>query len=262
LFSDSVGQTEIGNSIVSGFDADWCGDVESLGHNLVDNPDCTFNSDGDIVGQPADMLFVPVEADWNPGGREVLRHALVPLAESRAIDSGGPYACSSGGLVSQLRNPDDGDGDGISACDRGAVERIPSTVDKGGINGLYFNPDADGHYVYIAETTHNTMVMWTTFDSRGKQAWIFGIGDEVTPSGGLVGFLLPTDAYINLNGKVRLDGTLKPAESLPWGTITVRMTSCNQGRLIYESNRPGFGSGQFEFERLAFINQVGCVEGR
>lgn len=257
LFTDAPGQAEIENSIIAGFDAEWCDDVDSLGYNLVDHPDCAFNSEGDLVGQTPDLIWAPVEADWNPGGREILTHALVPLAESVAVDSGSLESCGAGGLVSGQRIPSDGDGDGVQGCDRGAIERVPSTVDKGGINGLYFNPDADGHYLYISETTYPTMVMWTTFDSEGKQAWIFGIGNRVSPTGRLV-----ADAYINLNGKVRLDGTLKPAESIPWGTMEVRMTSCDRGRLTYQSDLPGFGSGVFEFQRLAFVDQIGCVDER
>lgn len=257
LFTDAPGHVEIENSIIAGFDAEWCAHVDSLGYNLVANPACSFVSDGDVVGQDPDLIWAPVDADWNKGGQQLLTHALVPLAQSVAVDSGSPDSCGVGGLVSQVRIPADGDGNGTGGCDRGAVERVPATVDMGGINGLFFNPDADGHYVYIAETTYPTMVMWTTFDDDGNQAWIFGIGDRVSPGGTFV-----ADAYINLNGKVRLDGTLVPAESQPWGTMEVEMDTCHRGRLTYQSDVPGFGSGVFEFERLAIVDQIGCVEER
>lgn len=252
----SSGITEISSSVISGFDTEWCNDVISLGHNLVEGADCSFNAEGDITGSPADLLWVPVEADWNPGGKQILTHALVPQADSFAVDSGSAENCALGSLVTSQRPTLDGNGDGTAACDRGATERVPSTVAKGGVNGLYYNPNSDGHYVYIADTTFNTMVMWTTFDQHGEQAWIFGIGPRVGANGQFV-----ADAYINRDGRVRLDGTLEPAESIPWGTLQVRMASCNEGRLTFSSDQPGFGSGQFQFRRLAYVDQIGCVEG-
>lgn len=253
----SVGGTNtLANSIVAGFSTEWCDAVQSLGHNLVDNSDCPLSGENDLAGVDADLIFVPVEASWNPQGRELLTNALEPLATSVAVDSGAPEYCTAGSLLGAERMALDGDGDGVAGCDRGAVERVPATIDKGGINGLYFNPQADGHYVYIAETTYTTMVMWTTFDNQGRQAWVFGIGGEVSSNGRLV-----TEAYLNRNGAVRLDGTLKPANAQPWGTLEVRMNSCNRGRLIFDSDQPGFGSGEFPIQRLAIVDHLECVEG-
>lgn len=257
LVGSVSGSSTMANSIAVGFSAEWCDAVQSLGHNLVDHPDCALNGRNDLVGIEADLIFVPVEAKWNPQGREVLTSALEPLAGSVAVDSGAAEFCTGGSLLGPKRRALDGDGDGVAGCDRGAVERVPATLDKGGINGLYYNSDSDGHYVYIAETTYATMVMWTTFDRQGRQAWVFGIGDGVSADGRIV-----TEAWINRNGAVRPDGTLKPANAQPWGRLEVRMQSCNQGRLIFDSDQPGFGRGEFPIERLAIVDQVECVEGR
>jgi len=255
LFGPGAGSIAMSNSIVSGYSGEFCERVQSLGHNLVDAPDCAFNEAGDIIGQPARLIWVPVEVNWNPNGREVLSHALEPLADSPAVDSGNSVDCAAGSLFSAQRDALDGDGNGDTACDRGAVERQPSTLRAGGINGLYYNPAADGHYVYIAETTYNTLVMWTTFDASGNQAWIFGIGNDIRPNGRLV-----TEAYINLDGSVGLDGQIEPAESEHWGTLEVRMNDCDQGRVIFSSDMPGFGSGEFQIRRLAYVEQAECVE--
>lgn len=254
-FGEGIGQLEISNSVVSGFDTAWCQHAVSGGYNLVDSPECGFDAEGDLVGHDPGLIWAPVEADWSAGGRQILDKALVPKAKSLAIDSGSPGSCNDGGLVSEIRNSLDGDGDGSAQCDRGAVERIPSTLTQGGLNGLYFNSEADGHYLYVAETEFAVMVMWTTFDANGDQAWIFGIADRVRPNGRVL-----AQAYINRNGKVRLDGKVFPAESEPWGTLDLRMNSCGRGKLIYQSDQPGFGSGEFQFERLAEVDQVGCVD--
>ncbi|HKJ16608.1 MAG TPA: hypothetical protein VJ984_04600 [Xanthomonadales bacterium] len=257
LFGEDLPYTEFSNSIVSGFDAGWCQYVTSTGHNLIDNPDCVLDGDGDLTGVDANLIWAPVTADWSPTRTELLTRALVPLADSLAVDSGSIEACNEGSLLAAVRISEDGDGDGLSRCDRGAVERVPSTVTQGGINGLYFNPDADGHYLYIADTGGPVMVMWTTFDANGDPAWIFGLADRIRPNG-----RVKAEAYINRNGRVGLDGRLRSAESQPWGTLDVRMNSCNSGRLIYESGQPGFGSGTFEFQRLSEVDQIGCVNDR
>jgi hypothetical protein len=256
LFGEGDGTTTMANSIVSGYSGEFCDQVQSLGHNLVDDSACTFSAAGDITGQPARLIWAPAQVNWNPQGREVLTRVLEPLADSPAVDSGRASDCAAGSLLDSQRNVMDGDGDGATACDRGAVERVPSTLREGGVNGLYYNPAADGHYVYIAETTHNTMVMWTTFDASGRQAWIFGIGKDIRQSGRIV-----TDAYINLNGSVSLDGDIEAAEAEHWGTLEVRVSSCNQGRVIFSSDVPGFGSGEFQIRRLAYVEQAECVEG-
>ena len=249
------GAVELENTIIAGFDAQWCDGAVSLGHNLVDNRHCALDGPNDLVAKDPELIWAPVEADWNPSKRQILTHALMPLPDSLAVDSSGIEFCSGEGLVTSQRFSLDGDGDGIRGCDRGAVERVPSTVDMGGVNGLYFNPDADGHYLYIAETTFPVIVMWTTFDASGDPAWVFGIADRVRSNGRIV-----ADAFINRNGRVRMDGKVLPAESEPWGTMDIRMTSCNSGRLSYQSDQPGFGTGVFEFERLAEVDQVGCVD--
>ncbi len=260
LFGDlidfSTQQVEIGNTIVSGFGGQWCDFVVSKGHNLVDNPDCGFDAESDLTGMEASLIWAPVTANWSSSGKELLTKALVPLADSPAIDSGSPDACLDGSLLGTDRASSDGDGDGLGACDRGAVERVPSTVVQGGINGLYYNPEADGHYLYIADTAKQIMVMWTTFDANGDPAWIFGLANRVRPNGRVL-----ANAYINRDGRVGLDGRLVPAEPERWGTLDVRMQSCNGGKLLFESDKPGFGSGEFRFQRLAVVDQIGCIEG-
>lgn len=124
----------------------------------------------------------------------------------------------------------------------------------GGINGFYYNPDADGHYVYILETDFTTLVTWNTFDADGNQAWIFGTGKLEN------GKAVVANAYVNHSDGYSTDGTLKGLEVVHWGTLEVEMTSCWDGTVAYQSELPGFGSGEFPIRRLAFAKQIGCTE--
>lgn len=245
----------ISNSIVSGFDAEWCAQTQSLGYNFIENAECGFTAEGDRIGESVGLLWRPVEASWNTGGstKEILTHALVPIQASPAIDSVPNHRCGNDNLLGDYRQLD-GNGDGIKLCDAGAVELVPITLGEGGINGIYYNPNADGHYVYILDNDYNSVVMWSTFDNDGKQAWIFGIGELVG------GRSLITDAYINLDGRVSLDGEIEQAEAHHWGTLEVEMSNCNEGTIAFNSDRPEFGSGQFNITRLAFVKQLGCVD--
>ncbi len=135
-------------------------------------------------------------------------------------------------------------------------------LSEGGITGLYYDPDADGHYVYVLETDYTTLIVWTTFDADGNQAWVYGTGELKN------GNSVVANAYINRNGRVSLDGNIDPAQEEHWGWLRVDMTSCGEGVVSFHSDLPEFGSedlpefgsGQFPIERLAFAKQIGCAE--
>jgi len=258
-FIVSPGRLQLSNSIIAGFGADWCDSVISAGYNLVDNPQCGISAREDIVGRSAGLRWREIDADWRGSEEQILTHALVPIAGSPAVDSANGDWCPDASLQehSYLHmgdRPFDGDGDGVARCDRGAFEIVKNVLQTGGINGLYFNPNADGHYVYIADTRYNTMVMWTTFDANRRQAWIFGIADKAVAGRSLI-----ADAYINRDGRVSLSGQFDPATSEHWGRIEVEMTSCDQGQFAFFSETPGFASGEFEIVRLAHVKRLGCA---
>lgn len=258
-FIVSPGRLQLSNSIIAGFGANWCGSVISAGYNLVDNPQCGISSREDIVGKAAGLRWRSVDADWRGREEQILTHALVPIAASPAVDSANEDWCPDASLEehSYLHmgdRPFDGDGDGVAQCDRGAFEITRNVLQAGGINGLYFNPDADGHYVYIADTRFNTMVMWTTFDADRKQAWIFGIAEKAVAGRSLI-----ADAYINRDGRVSLSGEFDPATSEPWGRIELDLSTCDLGRFAFFSETPGWGSGEFEVTRLAHVKRLGCA---
>jgi hypothetical protein len=172
----------------------------------------------------------------------------VPSAASSVIDSADAAWCPDG---YEIR---DGDGDGLATCDRGARELEPTRLAEGGINGFYFNPDEDGHYVYVQQTDFTTLVMWNTFDADGNQAWIYGTGKLEA------GRSVMAEAYINRTGGLTPDGLLTDVDAEAWGELQIDMDSCARGIVAYRSVLPEFGSGQFPIERLAYVKQLGCVD--
>lgn len=128
------------------------------------------------------------------------------------------------------------------------------SLSPGGINGFYYNPSADGHYVYVLETDFTTLLVWNTFDSEGNHAWVFGTGKLNN------GISVVADTYINRSdGYSAATGPVGLATE-HWGWIQVELTSCWDGIVRYQSELPEFGSGQFPIRRLAFAKQIGCAE--
>ena len=240
LIGYEPGIARIGNSIFAGVGDYWCLSVTSLGHNLVDNLACAFSADGDIVGKPAGLL--PLSTD--PKIRELFLSAASP-----AIDSGDPALCNTVSV-----GPRDGNGDGLEICDRGAFEYYSKGLSDGGANGLYYDPDQDGHYVYILDSDYTTVVMWNTFDTEGNQAWVIALGDLAN------GRAMIADAYINEHGILTATGPANVNLDKYWGSIQVELDSCSEGTFYFNSSLPNFVSGKFTMKRLATVTQVGCAE--
>ena len=248
LASDSDGSASIGSSILSGFRGGVCERAVSTGFNLTDAQDCNWSSEEDIVGVPAGLVWRRVSANWTvPTDAEIVTFALVPMAASPAVDS---VVCD---LVARRDMLNRSRAFGAD-CDRGAVEATKIGLAEGGINGFYVNPEADGNYVYVQQTDFLTLLVWNTFDANGDPAWIFATGQLVN------GTSLLADAYVNRTGPIAPDGPGAEAEAESWGTLQLEMTSCLEGNVVFASDDPAFGSGQFPIERLAFVKQLGCVD--
>lgn len=253
-------ETYISNSIVSGFGPMSC-DIASLGYNLIEYPQCNFHMEGDVVKDLVGLSWRPIElgpfafGTWNHQDLQpILTHALVPFATSPAVDSINPELCPPDHLLHYEGRNTDGNADGVAKCDMGAVELQPVGLVNGGINGVYFNPDADGHYISIIDNPYNTLIMWNSFDQDGNQYFVHGTGELVQ------GRSLIADAYITVSGSTSSDGEIVPAEELHWGTLEVDMISCNEGTLAFSSDFPEVGSGQVRLHRLVFVKQLGCVD--
>jgi hypothetical protein len=218
--------TSISNSIVEGFEGNWCGSVSSLGYNINDFSGCDWSYAGDLIGIDPGIIWRPPFHTLN----FPIDRALMPTPASPAADSG------------ECGYP----------CERGAFRPAPSLLASGGINGLYYNPEADGHYIQIQQTDYLTLVIWNTFDQEGNHVWVYGTG-QLTDNNSL-----RAETYINRNVSL-VPGVTDP-EAEYWGIIDIEMQSCLDGYLAYDSELPGFGHGEFPVKRLGFIKQLGCTD--
>ena len=230
----------IANSIFANSGGKWCANANSLGYNLTDSELCNFNATGDLNGVPTGILPFTYYSDFP--------YAAFPLsAASPAIDSARRSYCG-------IRTIYDGDGNGSLECDRGAFEFVPGGLSEGGANGLYYDPNHDGHYVYVLDNNYNTLVMWTAFDRQGNPAWVFAIGKLAQ------GKSMIADAYINTGGVLTDQGPVDVELDQPFGTLQLELDSCEGGRFFFNSILPEFESGQFELKRLAHVAQIGCQD--
>ena len=133
------------------------------------------------------------------------------------------------------------------------------------MNGVYYDPAANGHYVSIQRIHDNgdVLVIWNTFDHKGNPAWIYGVGQI-------------TDKHIhaamsqNLGGVLQVGGPAVGSTVRSWGTVDIDLTSCLLAQFNYQSSLFEFGSGQFpltrsrdscgfRLQRLARIKQKGSA---
>lgn len=130
----------------------------------------------------------------------------------------------------------------------------PVGLSEGGINGLYHDLQAPHRYLYVLETDYTTLVVWNTFDLEGNQLWVYGVGDLLNGGSSVV-----AETYINTSGGFLPNGEADD-DVERWGLIRVDLLSCTEGRVTYQSDLPGFGSGEFSVVRLAYSKQIGCVD--
>lgn len=234
------------NSVFDGFVGDVCDVVTSSGHNTTSAHDCSWSAAGDMVGVQTGLIWRTTDST------DYAKH-LVPSAASPLIDSADPDQCPTDNPGYPNGVPIwDGNDDGEEICDRGAWELQAISLAEGGINGFFYNPNADGHYIYIQETDFTTLVMWNTFDSEGKQAWVYGTGQLQS------GRAVIAEAYINRTEGLTPEGLVSDVDAQKWGQLIVELESCAIGWVDYQSILPEFGSGQFPIERLAYVKQLGC----
>lgn len=245
--SANPARLEIVNSVVSGFSTESCSQATSLGYNLNDAKGCDWAAAEDLAGIPAGVIWRRVEANWMYARDRIQKYGIVPMAASPAVDSANQEVCDA---TSELFTywP------AVENCDRGTFEYVKTTLGEGGINGLYFNPEADGHYVQVLQTDYLTLVIWNTFDLDGNPVWVYGTGQLVD------GRSVIAETYVNRGAMVLPDAPVPDAETDYWGTLQLEMTDCQSGDIVFDSVDPNFGSGQFPIERLANVKQLGCVD--
>ncbi len=121
-----------------------------------------------------------------------------------------------------------------------------------GISGTWFDPQQSGHGLLVEVLPANQILAWWfTFDAQGNQAWFGGVGPYVGNTA--------TIPFARTAGG-RFIPNFNPAQvtNPPWGTVTLRFTNCNQGRVEFSSQMPGFGTGSMNLQRLTLPAGLSC----
>jgi len=255
--SSAISVSRYVNSVIVGFSSSICDAATSLGHNLIDADSCSWSSAGDVTGWTGTLVWKANNRNRASDPVQIPSHILVPEHYDAAVYTGNPTFCSLYDILGNAREWQSmplppGLRYDVTECSKGAVEVEKVGLSDGGINGLYYNPDADGHYVQILQTDYVTLVVWNTFDNDGNQVWVYGTGELVD------GRFVVAETYINRDVSIRPGNADSEPTAEFWGTLDVEMESCMKGRMKYQSVDPGFGDGEFPIERLAFVKQLGC----
>ncbi len=226
--------------------------VVSLGYNISDDDSCSFTATSDlentnsmlkkIVNKNSELISVPY---------------FGLTTSSPAVDSASQIKeCGSSILRSFFlpRKVFDGNHDGEIRCDRGWPEFAQTALSNGGVNGVFYNSQSDGHYLTVVDNDFNILVIWNTFNLAGEPQWIYAVG-ELENGRAFVG-----DAYVNEGGRLLPGGEMEPANAMLWGSFQIEFDSCDSATVKFQSNRNDFGSGEFKVQRLARVKQLGCSE--
>lgn len=98
-------------------DVSCAGRIVSDGYNLADDASCGLLEPTDL--ENVEALLAPLDDDGVPTPTHL------PLPGSPLVDAGDPLDCIDGIDQRGTPRPQDGDGDGVPACDIGAVEVVP-----------------------------------------------------------------------------------------------------------------------------------------
>jgi hypothetical protein len=123
-------------------------------------------------------------------------------------------------------------------------------------SGTWFVPSRSGEGWLLEDLPGGrATVYWFTYDTAGNQAYATGVG---TRSGGRYEF----------NELITTRGTLfgnafnaANVQRVPWGSLTLTFSQCNQAQVRYASTVPGYGSAEYTAVRLADIAGAPCIDG-
>ena len=121
-----------------------------------------------------------------------------------------------------------------------------------GQSGSWYDPTHSGEgYTLQWMSRDEAVLIWFTYDSDGNQRWMLGTGQF---DDGKIVF-----PELNTHRGPGFGEAFDPAhlKTIEWGQLTLEI-DCNAGKANWDSEEPGFGSGQHELERLTLLEQPAC----
>ena len=113
------------------------------------------------------------------------------------------------------------------------------------MSASFFNPAESGHGIMIHLMDANTAWMcWFTFTLTGEPAWICAVG---TISGDTITF---DNAFVVEGGAFPPNFDPSQIMEIPWGSIVVVFSDCDNGIMTWVTSYAGFTSGSMPLARL------------
>ena len=241
---------EIGNTLFENNSGN-CGEIgelNDLGGNFDSDNSCGFDLARNVANKPSKLA------------RFGLQGGLIPTVglepTSRAIDIGVNEICSA--IDARMASRPAQTKVGVEPrCDSGAFEFAGgfgnADLSVNGMNGLWYNAATDGHYVHVMRVSPDRIyINWTAFDQSAEQLWILAVATSTDSNS------FSATAYVNVGGQLIPGGAPDGHTVDLWGEIELKFDNCSVGNFRYSAHDPGFGDGQFQLDRLAFIEGVGC----
>ncbi len=123
-----------------------------------------------------------------------------------------------------------------------------------GYTGSFFDPTHDGEGIIVQATSPTDAVMiWFTYDAQGNQYWVIG---SASISGNVI---TAVDAVSQSGPAYGPSYDASAVSQTVWGDFSLTFgADCNSAELSYESEIPGFGSGNQSMVRIAGVDGVSC----
>jgi len=132
---------------------------------------------------------------------------------------------------------------------------------QGGHSGGWVNAEEPLHGMFVevivdvnSPTGLSVVVAWYAYID-GQQTWVIGFGPVVQDG---------AEQVANLSAFVYQGNDFPPlynpalTTEIPWGEMTIEFDGCDKAFFTWDSDLPGYGSGQMELERLTTIAESLC----
>jgi hypothetical protein len=174
--------------------------------------------------------------------------------DSGEITYDGPVEFGSGVLpmtrLTNLHELSCSQTDGTGEAKADTVE--PSLASEAA-NGAFYQPERSGEGWFLEYLGNGrALVQWFTYNLQDKQAWLTGVGR-------VEGSRVIVDQMIYVTGTEF--GAAFDADEVGvqiWGNFEIEFDDCNNGRIAYSSELPGWGQGEVDVNRLTNISGISC----
>lgn len=123
-----------------------------------------------------------------------------------------------------------------------------------GRSGSFFAPTRDGEGIFVQVLPNGrALIIWYTYDPQGRQFWT--ISSDANVSGNTI---TASMLYPSQTTRFGSNFNQSQVQLSPWGTVTLVYSGCNALSFSYSSTVAGFGSGQYNYQRLTSLAGTNC----